>query len=230
MFDKKKYKPQFPVHGPFIHNHCNHPDINININNNGDDDNNLSPVIIELINRMNRVENDVEDLSSISGMTLELGEGADQAYPGIKGKQNEVSISLLNKRIEDKADRDEVPTPEVYYTNSIDYPVVPSISGIYINSEGTMKFWNNLNWIDISLNTVSNITSESTNKEVPTSKAVYDAIVEATKQTENKLENYVKESEIQEIVSNAIEKDENEDDEHYDLILNDIIDFNNSLQ
>jgi hypothetical protein len=93
-----------------------------------------------------------------------------------------------------------------------------------------MKFWNNLNWIDISLNTVSNITSESTNKEVPTSKAVYDAIIEATKQTENKLENYVKESEIQEIISNAIEKDENEDDEHYDSILNDIIDFNNSLQ
>jgi hypothetical protein len=44
------------------------------------------------------------------------------------------------------------------------------------------------------------------------------------------LENYVKESEIQEIISNAIEKDENEDDEHYDSILNDIIDFNNSLQ
>jgi hypothetical protein len=229
MFDKKKYKPQFPSHEPFIHNHCNHPDINININNNGDDDN-LSPAIVELINRINRVENDVEDLSSISGTTLELGEEANQAYPGIKGKQNEVSISLLNKRIEDKADRDEVPAPEVYYTNSIDYPTVPSISGIYINSEGTMKFWNNLNWIDISLNTVSNITSESTNKEVPTSKAVYDAIIEATKQTENKLENYVKESEIQEIISNAIEKDENEDDEHYDSILNDIIDFNNSLQ
>lgn len=230
MFDKKKYKPQFPSHKPFIHNHCNHPDINININNNGDDDNNLSPAIVELINRINRVENDVEDLSSISGTTLELGEGVDQAYPGIKGKQNEVSISLLNKRIEDKADRDEVPAPEVYYTNSIDYPIVPSISGIYINSEGAMKFWNNLNWIDISLNTVSNITSESTNKEVPTSKAVYDAIVEATKHTENKLENYVKESEIQEIISNAIEKDENEDDKHYDSLLNDIIDFNNSLQ
>lgn len=230
MFGKKKYKPQFPSHEPFIHNHCNHPGINININNNGDDDNNLSPAIVELINRINRVENDVEDLSSISGTTLELGEGVDQAYPGIKGKQNEVSISLLNKRIEDKADRDEVPAPEVYYTNSIDYPVVPSISGIYINSEGTMKFWNNLNWIDISLNIVPNITSESTNKEVPTSKAVYDAIIEATKQTENKLENYVKESEIQEIISNAIEKDENEDDEHYDSILNDIIDFNNSLQ
>jgi hypothetical protein len=93
-----------------------------------------------------------------------------------------------------------------------------------------MKFWNNLNWIDISLNTVSNITSESTNKEVPTSKAVYDAIIEATKQTENKLENYVKESEIHEIINIAIEKDDNEDDEHYDSILNDIIDFNNSLQ
>ena len=196
MFDKKKYKPQFPSHEPIIHNHCNHPDINININNNGDDDNNLSPAIVELINRINRVENDVEDLSSISGTTLELGEEANQAYPGIKGKQNEVSISLLNKRIEDKADRDEVPAPEVYYTNSIDYPTVPSISGIYINSEGTMKFWNNLNWIDISLNTVSNITSESTNKEVPTSKAVYDAIIEATKQTENKLENYAQELQI----------------------------------
>ena len=229
MFDKKKYKPQFHGHESFIHNHCNHPDINININNNGDDDN-LSPSIVELINRINRIENDFDDLSSISGIALELGEGADQAYPGIKGKQNEVSISLLNKRIEDKVDRDEVPAPEIYYTNSIDYPDVPSISGIYINSEGTMKFWNNLNWIDISLNAVSNITPESTNKEVPTSKAVYDAIIEAAKQTENKLENYVKESEIQEIISNAIEKDENEDDEHYDSILNDIIDFNNSLQ
>lgn len=229
MFDKKKYKPQFPGHESFIHNHCNHPDINININNNGDDDN-LSPSIVELINRINRIENDFDDLSSISGIALELGEGADQAYPGIKGKQNEVSISLLNKRIEDKVDRDEVPAPEIYYTNSIDYPDVPLISGIYINSEGTVKFWNNLNWIDISLNAVSNITSESTNKEVPTSKAVYDAIIEATKQTENKLENYVKESEIHEIINIAIEKDDNEDDEHYDSILNDIIDFNNSLQ
>ena len=34
MFDKKKYKPQFPGRESFIHNHCNHPDINININNN----------------------------------------------------------------------------------------------------------------------------------------------------------------------------------------------------
>lgn len=229
MFEKVKYKPQFPPHGKPFHNHCNHPDINININNNGDDDNELSPVLVDLINRINIIEHDVEDLSSISGSSLELGENENQAYPGIKGKQNEIAISLLNERIENKANKDEVPEPEVYYTNSLEYPNNPLISGIYINLEGTMKFWNNTSWIDITLERSNNIGESSSDNEIPTAKAVYNAVLEVLKKSENELENYVKETEIQELVDKAIENNEAEDDDSYDELLNNIIDFNETL-
>lgn len=229
MFEKVKYKPQFPYHGKPFHNHCNPPDINININNNGDDENDLSPVLIDLINRINNVEHDVEDLSLLSGSSIELGENENQAYPGIKGKQNEIAISLLNERIEDKANKDEVPEPEVYYTNSLDYPDNPSISGIYINLEGTMKFWNNLDWIDITLERSNNIGEASSDNEIPTAKAVYNAVLEVSKKSESELKNYVKETEVQELINKAIENNDSEDDDLYDELLNSIIDFNEKI-
>lgn len=230
MYEKRKY--QKPIPNPMMHHHCNQPEINININNNGEDDG-ISPAILDLINRINDIESDVKDLSNISGSVLELGVEEGQAYPGYKGLQNEVAISLLNKNLEDKADKDEIPDAEIYYLNSQEFPEQVGISGIYVSSKGITKYWSGSKWIDITLEHTNNIDLNSSDKEIPTAKAVFESINNNSEELENnfdkKLEYYVKDSEVINIIKTEIDKNESDEDEAYDSLLSSIIDFNNQI-
>ena len=65
---------------------------------------------------------------------------------------------------------------EVYYLSGTEFEASPTVSGIYINSEGQSKFWNGSEYEDLSLAVSNEINASSTSGTVPTSKAVYDLV------------------------------------------------------
>lgn len=200
----KKHIKNFPPNPINKPHHCR-PNINININNEDNDSgSSISPLILELINRINKVENDIGDFNDLPGVNLQLGESEGQAYPGERGRENTLDIHLLKNNVSTlqndvdlisgeliyKADKNEIPKPEIYYVT--EFQEVPSISGIYIKGKET-KFWSGSEWFDISLKTSLNVSNESTDEEVPTAKAVY-----------NILDKYATDEEVSQIVRSVV--------------------------
>ena len=252
-YNKQNYPPP-PLHHPG--HHCK-PNINININNDDNDSgsSSLSPIIIDLLNRINKVENKVEDIDQLSGSNIQLGENEGQAYPGEKGKENTLDIRSLKNDVNsinnnigsikndvnsisgeliNKANKNEIPDPEIYYVN--EFPEIPSISGIYIKGNET-KFWNGNDWFTISLKAISNLSDEASDEEVPTAKAVYNALSELN----NELNKYATDDEVSEIVNVHVNEVIEEkiidgtiggmtgNEASYENILNSINNFNNKI-
>ena len=110
IFKKPNCKPFFQPPPPPGHHHCR-PNINININNddNGTSDSSVSPIIVDLINRINKVENRVDDVEEdIDLSKVEIGEESGQAYPGEKGAKNALEIELLKSNSNSVDDFDKL--------------------------------------------------------------------------------------------------------------------------
>jgi hypothetical protein len=63
---------------------------------------------------------------------------------------------------------------EVFYID--DFNETPIVSGLYIDKKGETRFWNGSKWDYVSKEVINEITSNSTDETIPTSKAVYDLV------------------------------------------------------
>lgn len=225
IFKKSNFKPTFQPPPPGHHHHCR-PNINININNddNGTSDSSVSPIIVELINRINKVENRVDDFEDIDFSNVEIGEESGQAYPGEKGAKNALEIELLKRNLILKADKDEIPNPEIYYVSNFNEK--PSISGLYITDKEA-KFWNGSEWCNVTINTISSLSGEINDNYVPTAKAVVDALSNLN----NEMDKYATDEEVNLTVENKVQEaiHENLNNEDYSSLLESINNFNNNI-
>ena len=227
IFKKPNCKPTFqPPPPPGHHHHCR-PNTNININNddNGTSDSSVSPIIVDLINRINKVENRVDDVEEdIDLSKVEIGEESGQAYPGEKGAKNALEIELLKSNLILKADKTEIPNPEIYYVDNFNEE--PSISGLYI-TEKEARFWNGSEWCNITINTVSSLSGEVNDNYVPTAKAVVNAL----SYLNNEMDKYATDEEVNSTVEIKVQEAIHEklDNEDYSSLLNSINNFKNSI-
>lgn len=262
IFNKLKNKHLCGSHNHNLH-HCL-PNINININNDENDSgaSSISPIIIDLINRLNNVENKVDDFENItiSGSNIQLGENEGNAYPGEKGAKNASDIIWLTSNVNDtksdlievsgrvaetennlielseqlllKADKTDIPQPEIYYVN--DFNETPQISGLYIKGNET-KFWDGNQWHEISLKTSSNLSNDSSNDEIPTAKAVFDALSGKLSKEELNIEmdKYATDDEVVQIINEKINSGEfggiTGNEQSYADIVDSIKNFNNNI-
>lgn len=225
IFKKPNCKPSFQPPPPPGHHHCG-PNINININNddNGTSDSPVSPIIVDLINRINKVENKVDDLEDNDFSKVEIGEESGQAYPGEKGAKNALEIELLKRNLILKADKTEIPDPEIYYVNNFNEE--PPISGLYITDKEA-KFWNGSEWCNVTINTISSLSGEINDNYVPTAKAVVDALSNLN----NEMDKYATDEEVNLTVEVKVQEAIHKklDNEDYSSLLNSINNFKNSI-
>ena len=155
---------------------------------------------------------------------VEIGEESGQAYPGEKGAKNALEIELLKSNLILKADKTEIPNPEIYYVDNFNEE--PSISGLYI-TEKEARFWNGSEWCNITINTVSSLSGEVNDNYVPTAKAVVNAL----SYLNNEMDKYATDEEVNSTVEIKVQEAIHEklDNEDFSSLLNSINNFKNSI-
>lgn len=105
------------------------------------------------------------------------GSVSDSVITEINGKIENVSgdVKTISENLANYALKSELPY-EIHYVNS--FPSSPTISGLYISSEGQSKLWVNNSWIQTSKELIDEIldSNKSNTDIIPSVKAVYDFV------------------------------------------------------
>jgi hypothetical protein len=200
-----------------------------------------------------RLTEDVDNLSNELSSKVDINNFAELSGK-LSDKVNTSELIELSGKLSDelsdqlsyKADKSEIPDAEIYYVN--EFEQTPAISGLYIKGNES-KFWDGIQWHDLSIKTSSNLSDQSSEFEVPTAKAVFQALNEKLGKNELDIEmnKYATDEEVQQFVEAEVNNKINNEyissivsgmvsggitgnEDSYNDLINSISDFQNSIK